>query len=76
MHPATIIEVVAAVLGVLGTLTGVIYTTGRREGRVTSALDENARAITKLTNLLDRLDGKYDDHETRITVVETKLKIR
>lgn len=74
MHPAIILEATAAAVTVLSVVAGFVYTSGRREGKVTSALEENGRAISKLSLVLDKLADKLDDHETRITVVETKLK--
>jgi hypothetical protein len=76
MHIATIIEVTVPVLGLLGGMAAYIRSSGQREGRMTAALDENARAIKGLSEVLDRLGTKFDGHEQRITVVETKLDIR
>lgn len=53
---------------------GAVYAIGRFSGRV----DENTRATDRLTAAYERqaekTDEKLSDHETRITVIETRLK--
>lgn len=76
MHPAIILEAGVPALGLLGTLAAFFRSSGQREGRLSASIDENARAIKRLTDFLDRMDDKFDDHEHRITVLETKARIK
>lgn len=65
MH-ATTIEAIAAFVTVLATVLAV--------GRWTGRVDQLAKAIDKLTAVFEKMDSRLDDHEHRITVVETKIK--
>ena len=76
MHTSNILEATAAVLTVLGGLTAYIYSLGRTNGKLTSTLSNNTSAIEKLTDLYERHVGKFDDLDTRVTIVETTLHIK
>ena len=70
MVPVTaVVEAAAAAI----TVCGVLYSTGKFTARV----EENTRATTRLTAAFDKhadkTDARLDDHEKRITVVETVI---
>lgn len=66
---AVVVEAVVPAI----TVCGVLYATGRFTARV----EENTRATTRLTKAFDRhadkTDARLDDHEKRITIVETVI---
>ena len=67
---ATTIEAAAAAIAA----GGYIYSAGKNSARV----GEIARSVEKLTSIfeknVDRTTERFEDHEVRITVVETKLE--
>lgn len=68
MHPVTIIEATAAILTLLGGMAAYIRSSGNREGRMTSALEESARRhdetakrITEVVEANARTNDKLSD---------------
>jgi hypothetical protein len=76
MHIALVFEALAVIIPALGGISGMLYAVGRWVGKV----DENTKATDRLTAAFDkhadRVDAKLDDHDARLVVVETKLKIK
>ena len=68
---------VFVVLGSLGGLVaalGAIIILGRGIFRQVNATEDNTKALQDLTGKVDALFQSYSNHETRISVLEDRLK--
>ena len=68
-----ILAVMGGVGGVVILLTSIVVI-GRGIFRQVSVTEELAAAVTKLTETVSKLQGTLNSHETRIAILEDRLK--
>jgi hypothetical protein len=61
-------------LGGVVVLLGAIVAIGRGIFKQIRATEENTQAVRELTGHVARLEALYNGHETRITVLEDRIK--
>lgn len=74
MSVAEILSIVLAGFGVIGALTAWVLKSTVAPIKV--SMDGSTRAIDRLVTAIDKLDDKLDDHDGRITRIETVHKMR
>jgi hypothetical protein len=70
------VNVFIAIGGISGlvTLLAAIIVVGRSIFRAVSSLEDNTSATRDLTEQVERLKNSYQSHETRISILEDRIK--
>jgi hypothetical protein len=66
--------IAAGGIGGVVILLGAIVTVGRGIFRQVKATEENTEAVKDLTSHVARLENLYNGHETRIAILEDRMK--
>lgn len=75
MDAANSITIIGILLNILTLVIGGVWAVSKI-GRQTDVLDANiahlSSAIDRLAHVVGKLDGRVDDHERRLTILETR----
>lgn len=77
MEAGIVISIIGVAVNVVVLLVGAVWAVGKISGQaavLTNTIEHLDRTIIELKGAIDKLDGKVEEHERRLAVVEDRLE--